>query len=117
MRTFIFDPIFVFALVVGASMMTLTDSVNAGGLNVIPEPFGLLEDQDVAFCNKVLSRPPGNNCICSAATIETPMFFEEFVRYLHIGAVDAALKQSIDAKLARWATFCGRRIETDGSTP
>jgi len=55
-----------------------------------PEPFGWLEDQDLAFCNKTSMRPPGDECICPAASVETVMTFDEFIAYLRVGADDPA---------------------------
>ena len=70
-----------------------------------PEPFGLLEDQDLAFCTKAASLA-GEACVCSAAGIESAMTIDEFGSYLLMGVESLALMRSIDEKHKQWARYC-----------
>jgi hypothetical protein len=88
---------------VAAGSATLTKAI---GKEEWPEPFGLLEDQDLAFCKKTAS-PAGEACVCSAAGIEGAMTFEEFDSYLLLDVESLALMRSIKMKLKQWTRYCG----------
>ena len=71
-----------------------------------PEPFGALENRDLAFCRSMDTQGE-NPCVCSAASIEVPMTFKQFADYLRLGIQDPSTGRAVEAKLAKWARYCG----------
>lgn len=71
-----------------------------------PEPFGALEGRDLAFCRSTGTQNE-NHCVCSAASVEVPMTFNQFADYLRLGLHDPSTGRSIEVKLAKWALYCG----------
>ena len=71
-----------------------------------PEPFGLRENRDLAFCRST-GMQDQNHCVCSAAGTELPMTFDQFADYLRLGIPDPSTGRAVEAKLAKWAQYCG----------
>ena len=70
-----------------------------------PEPFGVFENREEAFCRSTDTQGE-NRCVCSAARVEGPMTFKEFASYIHLPVSDTDTSRAIEAKLAQWAHYC-----------
>lgn len=71
-----------------------------------PEPFGMLENREVAYCQSAGAQDE-HHCVCSAAGVEVPMTFNEFASYMRLRIPDLVTAHAVEVKLAQWARYCG----------
>jgi hypothetical protein len=70
-----------------------------------PEPFGVFENREEAFCRST-DMQGEHHCVCSAAGVEVPMTFKEFAYYIQLRTPDPGTARAVEAKLAQWARYC-----------
>jgi hypothetical protein len=75
------------------------------GSKIPPEPFGLVENQDLAFCQSAQA-PADDRCICSAASIDNTVTLDEFADYVRLYIDDHSTKRAVQTKLGKWARYC-----------